>query len=837
MNQKEIAKEVLAVSLHIADADKFDFEDSKKRMQLLTESVLKTNLLRQKPNKNCNQTVDLEFQQIDNLKDLLPHLAECSNLRELILHGNRLHTLPEDLSTLNTVETLDISNNLFDDIIPIINALKTMPKLIHLHIGLRNINEEKYLILQLPNLITLNNRRLKFFDQLDSDRPSERQSARSEKSYQSEITFNQDDVDNVENLFNQICNMENNSNQQKTHSSQLTDHVKDVMTDFSTKVQQTHSKHFLDTHILKAKYDLYEICFRELIDYFRNNNNKLEQVLRTLQQEHSYIFNDLTNIIYNLKDYKKIQKDNHEIEQLILNSDIVKSQNKEIQLFKEEHDRLLNEKNKIQQQKDQLYELIHPLQLQINTLQNTLQQLEQEKENLNNINSQLEYQFAQQQLLQRSHRDSSKQIQSANQSFQDIQSFSNFQTQQVVMLIKTTQTDYPQFFEKESQTNDQEGKIINKSIDLQSFQQELEDLQCQNEQLQQENKKYLEMIIRRSKVENSSNVMSDISYKQTESPSIIEKKRQKALSEFHLLVQPQSFRPLTLKQLKDIIQDIYESKSKHDIRQYENKLPLETIEQHIYTYLYCKYGLKNLALEWVACIINAIKKYITEDNDVTVFGLMLKNNIDEDFRILQSQRKLNIEHIIQNILQAKYKTKPVAEIKEMVKQKVAGQITQQEAIEILKCCLGEEDRETILNLLNMHQIKTATSVSPIKRINQKEQQRRPSAQKEQIKYEFSIFIKLILEYFMNLYQQYLANLCVVFKSVDHDKDGIINQQQFLKLTESIKPNLKNEECSQIYEILDPFKNDKITFSQIVRVFKNPQLYNKNVDLIQQISIV
>ncbi|CAD8056761.1 unnamed protein product [Paramecium sonneborni] len=840
MNQKDIAKEVLAVSLHIADADKFNFEDSKKRMQLLTESVLKTNLLRQKPNKNCNQTVDLEFQQIDNLKDLLPHLAECSNLRELILHGNRLHTLPEDLSTLSTVETLDISNNLFDDIIPIINALKTMPKLVHLHIGLKNINEEKFVIQQLPNLITLNNRRLKFFDQLDSDRPSDRQSVRSEKSYQSEITFNQEDVDNVENLFNQICNIQNNQNQSKINSPQLSDHVKDVMIDFQNKVQQTHSKHFLDTHILRAKYDLYEICFRELIEYFRNNNNKLEEVLRTLQLEHSNIFNDLTNIIYNLRDYKKIQKEHQELDQFILNSDFVKSLNKEIQLFKEDFDRLLAEKNKILQQKDQLYEMVQNLKLQVNTLQNTVLKQEQEKDDLNNIVSQLEYQFAQQQQIQRSHRNSSKQIQSSNQSFQDIQSFSNFQTQQVVMFVKGTQTENKQLFSKESQTiNHQDDNIIlTKSINMQSFQLKYEDLQSQNEQLQQENKKYLDMIIRKSKIEKNSNLISEITQKQSESPSIIEKKRQKTLSEFHILVQPQSFRPLTLKQLKDIIQDIYESKSKHDIRQYENKLPFETIEQHMYTYLYCKYGLKNLALEWVACIINAIQKYIAEDNDVSVFALVLKNNLDEDFRLLQSQRKQNIEQIIKSTLQAKYKTKSKAEIMEMVKQKVTGQITQQEVIDMLKICFPEEEeKEILLSQLKIHQIKTVVSVSPIKKTNQKEQQRRPSAQKEPIKYDYSVFIKLILDHFMSQYKQYLANFCIVFDQVDHDKDGILNQQQFFKLTESIKPKLKNEECSQIYEMLDPFLNNKITFSQIVRVFKNLQFYNKYVDLIQQISIV
>lgn len=44
MSTYEIAKEVLAVSLHIAESHNFDLQETKKRMKLLTESVLKTSI-------------------------------------------------------------------------------------------------------------------------------------------------------------------------------------------------------------------------------------------------------------------------------------------------------------------------------------------------------------------------------------------------------------------------------------------------------------------------------------------------------------------------------------------------------------------------------------------------------------------------------------------------------------------------------------------------------------------------------------------------------------------------------------------------------------------------
>ena len=54
----------------------------------------------------------------------------------------------------------------------------------------------------------------------------------------------------------------------------------------------------------------------------------------------------------------------------------------------------------------------------------------------------------------------------------------------------------------------------------------------------------------------------------------------------------------------------------------------------MYTYLNQKYGLKTLIVDWAASLIQAIKKHLRKDHDVTLFAKILKNECDEDFRFI-----------------------------------------------------------------------------------------------------------------------------------------------------------------------------------------------------------
>lgn len=104
---------------------------------------------------------------------------------------------------------------------------------------------------------------------------------------------------------------------------------------------------------------------------------------------------------------------------------------------------------------------------------------------------------------------------------------------------------------------------------------------------------------------------------------------------------------LTKKMLLEIIQDIYHNKTTYDKTCFDNKQPKETMEQYMYTYLNYKYGLKNLIIEWAISIINGIKTFSSEDSKVFLFGKILKNEIEEDFRFTFERLKKTIEDLLQ----------------------------------------------------------------------------------------------------------------------------------------------------------------------------------------------
>lgn len=41
-----------------------------------------------------------------------------------------------------------------------------------------------------------------------------------------------------------------------------------------------------------------------------------------------------------------------------------------------------------------------------------------------------------------------------------------------------------------------------------------------------------------------------------------------------------------------------------------------------------------MIIEWAASIINGIKTYLREDHDIALFGKILKNECDEEFRFI-----------------------------------------------------------------------------------------------------------------------------------------------------------------------------------------------------------
>jgi hypothetical protein len=161
------------------------------------------------------------------------------------------------------------------------------------------------------------------------------------------------------------------------------------------------------------------------------------------------------------------------------------------------------------------------------------------------------------------------------------------------------------------------------------------------------------------------------------------------------MVGPTQVRTLTLKQFKELINDIYNQKQKYDEKCQESKLPKETMEQYMYNYLNQRYGLKNLIIEWAAAIINGIKRYSLEDSDIALFGKILRNECDEDFRFVHNEVKSAMLEILRDKLKQKYRSKTEAEITKMMNEIQNKDIEEWQWKEIISK-MYNEDHYTIL---------------------------------------------------------------------------------------------------------------------------------------------
>lgn len=90
------------------------------------------NMLKLKPEAD---KLNLSFLQIESLDDIIYELFHFERLKEIDLSCNRLRKLPIDMSVLKTVERIDLTNNLFDNIEQVLTALNTLPALKELNLN------------------------------------------------------------------------------------------------------------------------------------------------------------------------------------------------------------------------------------------------------------------------------------------------------------------------------------------------------------------------------------------------------------------------------------------------------------------------------------------------------------------------------------------------------------------------------------------------------------------------------------------------------------------------------------------------------------------------------
>ena len=81
------------------------------------------------------------------------------------------------------------------------------------------------------------------------------------------------------------------------------------------------------------------------------------------------------------------------------------------------------------------------------------------------------------------------------------------------------------------------------------------------------------------------------------------------------------------------------------------------MEQYLYTYLNLKYGLRPLIIEWIQAILNGLNEFKNEDHECKLFGKILKNECDEEFRMIQVHIKDTVNLYLKQIIEERFPQK------------------------------------------------------------------------------------------------------------------------------------------------------------------------------------
>ena len=352
---------------------------------------------------------------------------------------------------------------------------------------------------------------------------------------------------------------------------------------------------------------------------------------------------------------------------------------------------------------------------------------------------------------------------------------------------------------------------------------------------------------------------------------------------------------ISLKALKDFINELYISKSQYDVKCEKYKLPKETLEEHMYTFLNKKYGLKNLIIEWAKNVIGGIKYYSKKDSIVLLFGKIMRNEQEEDARFIIEKVSQSIEELLLYYIKRQNPLKLINEINKIFERKKKSELFEEEWKGIIYSIYEKEEageiEKKIINFINKENEKKKMEMfKKYKNSRMKKQHKNKynsntnylnttnnynlntintfnnatinnvnntnSSYMNSIgnintnnklsrveKYNmllfpddknilFTDFMKIVLDNHIRFRDKQLKNFLELFHSVDTNRDGVINEEEFSELIQRMKIFKEEEIENKIFhflEKLDPFDNQKFTFSECVSFFSGELIKEKDIN--------
>jgi len=304
---------------------------------------------------------------------------------------------------------------------------------------------------------------------------------------------------------------------------------------------------------------------------------------------------------------------------------------------------------------------------------------------------------------------------------------------------------------------------------------------------------------------------------------------------------------LTKKQMKDFINEIYDSKMEYDKVCSENHLKKESMEHYMYKFLNNKYGLKNLVIEWSSSIITGIKMYSSSDSDINLFNKILKNKIEEGQKLVIIKLKSTIKELYDMYIKNKSRlnsNKGKNKLNEAEIEYILSSfnenilLNEDEWKNIIKSIYNEEEYKILIKYI-INKISDKNDIEKknyIKNLMSKKKSEVTrddfeSANKKKfpLKISYKEFVNILTGYQITYREKYLSNLHKLFIKYDEESIGVLNENGFLKLLNSIDFIQKQGigYMKKLLNKIDPHSYNNITFTEIVNLFSKEMILDED----------
>ena len=105
------------------------------------------------------------------------------------------------------------------------------------------------------------------------------------------------------------------------------------------------------------------------------------------------------------------------------------------------------------------------------------------------------------------------------------------------------------------------------------------------------------------------------------------------------------------------------------------------------------------------------------------------------------------------------------------------------------------------------------------------------------KLQYSELISILNQFTLDEHEKFLSKFLTLFRQIDLDHDGVITDHEFVDLYTRMNLKISNltsdkaaqdqnfrqhldQETNNFLDILDPYQSDKITFSDVVKLFSS-----------------